>query len=88
MNRSKKIFAALAIVFVLFLVWASYDISSRTTFPGSKPQLKERLKKKLFDGDSTPDSTRSNSSPKTAAQQEKFEKDRQAICAHIFALLS
>jgi hypothetical protein len=46
MSRSKKIFAALAIVFVILLAYASYDISSRTTFPGSKSQLQERLKKK------------------------------------------
>ena len=35
MSRSKKIFAAFAFVFVLLLVYVVYDISSRTTFPGS-----------------------------------------------------
>lgn len=37
MSRSKKIFAAFAIVFFLMLAYIVYDISSRTTFPGSKP---------------------------------------------------
>jgi hypothetical protein len=44
MTRGKKIFAVLAVIFVILLLYASYDISNRTTFPGSKPQLKERLK--------------------------------------------
>ncbi|MBT1711811.1 hypothetical protein KK062_26455 [Fulvivirgaceae bacterium PWU5] len=44
MTRSKKIFAGMAIVFVLGIAWISYDISRRTTFPGSKPQLQERIK--------------------------------------------
>jgi hypothetical protein len=66
-TRSKKVFVGLAVLFAIFLAWASYDISRRTTFPGSKPQLKERLKKKLFDTDSIPDSTKSNSSSKSAA---------------------
>lgn len=43
MSRSKKIFFGFAIAFFLLLVYVSYDISTRTTFPGSKPQLKERL---------------------------------------------
>lgn len=42
MSRSKKLFMVFAIVFVLLLAWASYDIASRTTFPGSKPQSKGR----------------------------------------------
>jgi hypothetical protein len=52
MSRSKKIFALLSIVFLAALFYASYDISRRTTFPGSKPQLKERIKKQFLDGDS------------------------------------
>jgi hypothetical protein len=56
MNKSKKIFIAIAIVFVLLLLYASYDISTRTTFPGSKSQLKERLKKDYIDTDSVADS--------------------------------
>ncbi len=43
MAKSKRIFLALAVIFFGLLIYVSYDISSRTTFPGSKPQLKERL---------------------------------------------
>ena len=41
MSRSKKIFVAFAIVFFLVLVYIVYDISSRTTFPGSRPPKKK-----------------------------------------------
>jgi len=59
MNRSKKIFAFLSVIFLLLLFYASYDISTRTTFPGSKPQLKERIKKQFLKEDSIkPDSAR------------------------------
>jgi hypothetical protein len=51
MTRSKKIFAWLAVVFMIALLYASYDISTRTTFPGSRPQLKERLQKKYLKND-------------------------------------
>jgi hypothetical protein len=53
MTRSKKIFLGLAIIFFLLLAYASYDISSRTTFPGSKPQLKERIQDQFLKKDST-----------------------------------
>jgi hypothetical protein len=52
MSRSKKIFLAVCISFFLGLVYLSYDISSKTTFPGSKSQLKERLKKQYLKADS------------------------------------
>ncbi|MEJ7645610.1 MAG: hypothetical protein WKF87_13540 [Chryseolinea sp.] len=45
MTRTKKWFALMALLFVILLAYVSYDISSRTSFPGSKSQLKERLKK-------------------------------------------
>jgi len=61
MSRQKKIFVLLAVVFLLLLFYASYDISKRTTFPGSKPQLKERLKKKYL----KPDSAHSDTSKAT-----------------------
>jgi hypothetical protein len=57
MNRSKKIFIVIAIVFMILLLYASYDIGSRTTFPGSKSQLKERIKKNYLEADSVRDST-------------------------------
>ncbi len=51
MSRSKKVFLGFAAAFFIMLVYLSYDISSRTTFPGSKPQLKERLKKQYIQKD-------------------------------------
>jgi hypothetical protein len=45
MTKSKKIFTVVAVVFLILLIYASYDISRKTTFPGSKSQLKERLKR-------------------------------------------
>jgi len=53
MNRAKKLFVILSVVFLVLLLYASYDISTRTTFPGSKPQLKERLKTQFLHHDST-----------------------------------
>jgi hypothetical protein len=44
MKRSKKLFLVIAVVFFVAISYLAYDISSRTTFPGSRPQLKERLK--------------------------------------------
>lgn len=43
MKKSKKVFIVFALLFFAIMVYIGYDISSRTTFPGSKPQLKERL---------------------------------------------
>jgi hypothetical protein len=42
MTRSKQLFLFIAVVFLLLLAYASYDISTKTAFPGSRPQLKER----------------------------------------------
>jgi len=53
MTRSKKIFTGVTISFFAALFYASYDISTRTSFPGSKPQLKERLKKQYIAPDSS-----------------------------------
>ena len=58
-NRQKKIFIAAAVVFLGLLAYASFDISRRTTFPGSKGQLKERIDKTYLSGDTAiVDSTR------------------------------
>jgi hypothetical protein len=43
MKNSKKIFLAAFALFMIILVIVMVDISKRTTFPGSKPQLKERM---------------------------------------------
>jgi hypothetical protein len=48
MTKSKKVFLLLAFIFFGLLIYVSYDISSRTTFPGSKPQLKERLQEQFL----------------------------------------
>jgi len=43
MKRSKKIFLIIASIFFIGLVILGYDISQRTTFPGSEPLLKEKI---------------------------------------------
>ncbi|MBL0744298.1 hypothetical protein [Chryseolinea lacunae] len=52
MSRSKKIFVGVVILFAILLAYASYDISRKTSFPGSKSQLKQRLKEKYMPLDS------------------------------------
>ena len=44
MGKHKKLFLLITVVFLGLLFYASYDIARRTTFPGSKSQLKERIK--------------------------------------------
>jgi hypothetical protein len=51
MKRS-KVFLGLAVLFIILMSIASYDISRKTTFPGSKSQLKERIKKQYQQPDS------------------------------------
>jgi hypothetical protein len=53
MSRSKKIFLGVCVLFLMGLGYLSYDISSKTTFPGSKSQLKARLKEKYLKEDSS-----------------------------------
>jgi len=43
MKRSKRIFLLVAVIFIAATIVASVHISSLTTFPGSKPNLKERI---------------------------------------------
>jgi hypothetical protein len=52
MSRSKKIFITICILFFVGVAYFGYDVSSRTTFPGSKSQLKERLKRQYLKTDS------------------------------------
>lgn len=40
MTRSKKIFTAFAIAFLLALIYVVFDISRRTTFPGARHDRK------------------------------------------------
>ncbi|MDH4091702.1 MAG: hypothetical protein OEV74_05040 [Cyclobacteriaceae bacterium] len=63
MSKTRKLFVTLVVIFVILLSYASYDISRRTTFPGSKPQLKERLHKAYLGKDSTKGDSLSGTRP-------------------------
>ncbi|MCG8389349.1 MAG: hypothetical protein MJA30_27590 [Cytophagales bacterium] len=52
MKTSKKLFLALALIFFMAMIYVGYDISSRTTFPGSKSQLKKRIEQDYIKKDS------------------------------------
>jgi len=41
MSRSKKLFIAIAVIFLMTILYVMYDMSSRTTFPGSKPPMED-----------------------------------------------
>jgi len=43
MTKNKKIFLLLGGIFLIIVIIIGIDISSRTTFPGSKGNLKERI---------------------------------------------
>lgn len=43
MNKKKLLFLIIAAIFLIAMVIIGIDISSRTTFPGSKGNLKERI---------------------------------------------
>jgi hypothetical protein len=43
LNKNKKIFLIVAAVFLIIVILVSIDIASRTTFPGSKGNLEQRL---------------------------------------------
>ncbi|MFZ9982737.1 MAG: hypothetical protein ACO3FI_11965 [Cyclobacteriaceae bacterium] len=53
MTRSKKLFIVIIIFFLAGIVIASIDFARKTTFPGSKSQLKERIKKQFIEKDSS-----------------------------------
>ena len=52
MNRSKKIFLAVGAVFIIVILIVSYDIATKTSFPGSKKYLKEAIAPSI-DADTT-----------------------------------
>ena len=52
MTRPKRVFFGFMLVFAILLGYASYDIATRTTFPGSRSQLKERIKENYLKKDS------------------------------------
>ncbi|MFY0594416.1 hypothetical protein [Roseivirga sp.] len=43
MDKKKKIFVVVAILFILATIIVGYDISRKTSFPGSKKYLKESI---------------------------------------------
>ncbi|EOZ98609.1 hypothetical protein A33Q_1263 [Indibacter alkaliphilus LW1] len=43
MNKNKLVFLIIAVIFFVVMLYVGYDISTRTTFPGSKGNLKERI---------------------------------------------
>lgn len=53
MKRSKKIFILVAVIFVVATLIVGYDISRKTSFPGSKKYLKESIAPTDQEGDST-----------------------------------
>ncbi len=61
MKSSKKLFLFAAALFFLVMIYLGYDISRKTTFPGSRPQLKERIEQDFTTKDSVVvDSVRQN----------------------------
>jgi hypothetical protein len=42
-DRNKKIFIIFGIIFLIILIIIAIDISTRTTFPGSKGNLQEEI---------------------------------------------
>lgn len=57
-KNKQRLFIILTVLFFGSMLYVSYDISSKTTFPGSRPQLQERLLKKDHQPDSiAPDTT-------------------------------
>ncbi|OEK04341.1 hypothetical protein [Roseivirga misakiensis] len=43
MDKKKKIFVVVAILFIVATIIVGYDISRKTSFPGSKKYLKESI---------------------------------------------
>ncbi|MCX2746118.1 hypothetical protein OO013_19725 [Mangrovivirga sp. M17] len=62
-SKSKKYFLIFSAIFILIIGIVCIDIARRTTFPGGKPQLKERIFQK--DGES-PDSSKVSDTIKKA----------------------
>lgn len=53
MKKSKRVFVLVAVLFVLATLIVGYDISRRTSFPGSKKLLKESIAPSEEAADST-----------------------------------
>ena len=52
MTWQKRLFIFIVIVMAAGMVIASWDIARKTTFPGSKGQLRERIRKQISGPDS------------------------------------
>jgi hypothetical protein len=48
MNKNKWLFLVFGLLFLAIMLWIGYDMSSKTTFPGSKPNLKESSRKPMM----------------------------------------
>jgi hypothetical protein len=59
MKRSKKIFLALSAIFLIIMMIIGYDLSQRTTFPGSRTESDE-IEEQITQSDSLNQSTKSN----------------------------
>ena len=53
MKKSKKVFLVVGVLFVLATLIVGYDISRKTSFPGSKKYLKESIAPSDDEADST-----------------------------------
>ena len=58
MKKSKKVFVIIGVLFIVATIIVGYDISRKTSFPGSKKYLKESIapsedEKELLEVDST-----------------------------------
>jgi flagellar basal body-associated protein FliL len=69
MTWQKRLFIFIVILMAAGMAIASWDIARKTTFPGSKGQLKERIRKQLSGSDTI--QTSSNPAPKTPQKEPK-----------------
>jgi hypothetical protein len=56
-KTQKQIFKVVSVLFVLLMIYFTIDIFSRTTMPGRKGQLKERIQKRIDSDTLVRDST-------------------------------
>jgi len=42
MNKAKKIFVLVVIIFLLIMAWFAYDVSKKTTAPWNKQEVEGR----------------------------------------------
>ena len=43
MTTQKKLFLFIALIFLLIMLYVGFDIARNTSFPGSEPDVKERV---------------------------------------------